>query len=159
MVKTQVEDMTHAVHGNKLSLLKVLQEVKTRNVAFNVNYPSSPSSENTPLIFSTILYNEGSGYSTSTGTFTAPVSGTYVFWTHLALTHANTNMSFDIIKSGGVIMANGYTETDSSIDETDASAITVTHLDKGEETWVQMAFSRDIYPSSSYFGGALLSED
>ncbi|XP_067670165.1 tropomyosin, muscle-like [Haliotis asinina] len=144
---------------NEASLVKVLHEVKARNVAFSVIYPPTPTSVNSPLTFSTILYNAGSGYSTNTGTFTAPVSGTYIFWTHLALTRANTNMSFDIVKSGGVIMANGYTETDSSIDETDASAITVTHLDKGEETWVQVAFSRDIYPSSSYFGGALLSED
>ncbi|XP_071078512.1 uncharacterized protein [Haliotis cracherodii] len=144
---------------NKLSLLQVSQAPKTRNVAFNVNYPPSSTSNGTPLPFSTILYNAGSGYNTSTGTFVAPVSGIYIFWTHLALTQANTNMSFDIIKSGGVILANGYTETDSYIDETDASAITVTHLDKGEEAWVQMTFSRIIYPSSSYFGGALLSED
>ncbi|XP_071086558.1 caprin-2-like [Haliotis cracherodii] len=139
-------------------LLTVLAS-KTRNVAFHVYYPLD-SPLGTPVTFSHTNYNAGSGYNTTTGKFTAPVSGTFVFWTQLELGETNTNMYVYIMKSGGVNLAAGYVKTDADIDDGDASAITVTHLDKGEEVWVDIYVSEHIYQTpASYFGGVLLSAD
>lgn len=113
-----------------------------------------------PVTFTHTNYNAGSGYNTTTGKFTAPVSGTFVFWTQLELGETNTNMYVYIMKSGGVNLAAGYVKTDADIDDGDASAITVTHLDKGEEVWVDIYDSEHIYQTpASYFGGVLLSVD
>ncbi|XP_046377840.2 testis-specific gene 10 protein-like [Haliotis rufescens] len=143
-------------------LLTVLAS-KNRTVAFHVYFPPNKSPAYTPLAFSGTNYNAGSTYNTTTGKFTAPVNGTYMFWTQIEARGSTiTGMYVHIMKSGEVDenIAGGYVKTDPSIDEADASAVTVTHLDQGEEAWVETDHSGYIYQSSaSYFGGVLLSED
>jgi len=48
-------------------------------VSFNVYASASLTGAQTPVVFNTVRHNKGSGYSTSTGRFTAPVDGTYFF--------------------------------------------------------------------------------
>jgi hypothetical protein len=45
----------------------------------SANFSHSPGPQNVPAVFNTVVYNIGSNYNTSTGLFTAPIAGTYVF--------------------------------------------------------------------------------
>ncbi|XP_046542435.1 uncharacterized protein LOC124252804 [Haliotis rubra] len=121
-VKTQSED-------NK-KLVAALAS-KTRNVAFQVSSPTSKTPAFTALTFIKTLYNAGSAFNTTTGRFSAPESGTYMFWTKLEMVESNTNMNVYIMKSGRVSMAGGYVATDSNIYVADSSAVAVDHLSKG----------------------------
>nr|AKJ25940.1 C1q domain containing protein 2 [Haliotis discus discus] len=133
---------------------------KNRNVAFHAHSSTDKPPSNTPLTFRNVDYNAGSGYSTNTGKFTAPVSGTYMFWTQLEMYESNSSVYVNIMKSG-VGLAAGYVETDSTVNDADASAVTVNHLNKGEEVWVEISVSNTIIGSfgASYFGGVMLSAD
>ena len=44
---------------------------------------SSYTADGDPLIFDAVISNQGNAYNSSTGTFTAPVTGTYIFNVHL----------------------------------------------------------------------------
>ncbi|XP_071085773.1 uncharacterized protein MCAP_0864-like isoform X2 [Haliotis cracherodii] len=131
---------------------------KNRNVAFHAHSPPGKPPSNTPLTFSQVDYNAGSAYN-NTGKFTAPVSGTYMFWTQLELFGSHKYLFVLIMKSGGVKLAAGLAQTDPGINDADASAVTVTHLNKGEEAWVEISVSNGIYGGhgTSYFGGVMLS--
>ncbi|XP_060558668.1 uncharacterized protein LOC132718971 [Ruditapes philippinarum] len=61
------------------------ENVGTRHISFSAKL--SGSVENLPawhtLVFSNIIHNNGNAYSPKTGLFTAPVSGVYMFYTHI----------------------------------------------------------------------------
>lgn len=52
-----------------------------KNVAFFVGLTDNfgPVQQHTPIVFDKVITNEGSGYDSTTGKFTAPVNGTYQF--------------------------------------------------------------------------------
>ncbi|XP_046377854.2 uncharacterized protein LOC124150027 [Haliotis rufescens] len=156
-------DVNQTKNSFNLTTLKAALSLasKTRNVAFHVSGPSNTTPAFSTVTFSTLLYNAGSAYNTTTGTFIAPVSGTYMFWTKLEVVESNTNMNVYIMKSGRVYMAGGYMKTDSDIYIADASAVAVNHLNKGEEAWVEISSSHTFYSGNfaSYFGGVMLSVD
>ncbi|XP_046542411.1 complement C1q-like protein 3 [Haliotis rubra] len=132
---------------------------KTRDVAFHVSQLDGEQTTYIPLKYLKILYNSGDGYNSTSGTFTAPVSGTYMFWTQIQNSQANTYMDVWIMKTGrGDILANGWVLTDSTIVDADANAQTVLHLEMGEEVWVEITVEHELKDSdASYFGGVLLS--
>ncbi|XP_048258293.1 multimerin-2-like isoform X1 [Haliotis rufescens] len=131
-----------------------------RNVAFQAQSQPIFSPSGTPLTFLDVDYNAGSAYNNKTSKFTAPVSGTYMFWTQLEMSGIYSNMYVRIMKSG-VNVAAGRVETHSTVGNVDASAVTVNHLNKGEEVWVEISFPSLIAGEngSSYFGGVMLSAD
>ncbi|XP_071085299.1 uncharacterized protein MCAP_0864-like [Haliotis cracherodii] len=129
-------------------------EPKTPNIAFNVYHPTDqvPGAD---IIFDFSLYNAGSCYNTSTGKFTAPVSGTYMFWTQLVLTESDSNTYMYIMKTGG------WMAMDTDIKDNHASMMVINHVFKGNDVWVTTSSSHNIakpFPSS-HFGGVLLSVD
>ncbi|XP_071085123.1 golgin subfamily A member 5-like [Haliotis cracherodii] len=145
---------------NKQALTQVSQTLvsKTRTVAFHLNEPPVSAAAHKPLQFYNVNHNAGSGYNNSTGKFTAPVSGTYMFWTQLQVKGYNEGMYVRIMKAG-MALAAGYVEIHSSMNTADASAVTVTHLDKDEQVWVVPLYLNGVLLTKSYFGGALLSVD
>jgi hypothetical protein len=48
------------------------------------------------IVYNTAVHNQGGHYNTSTGVFTAPVTGVYYFSAALAITVANDNRYFNI---------------------------------------------------------------
>ena len=80
-----------------------------RKVAFTVAVKSSGStSSGKTLIFNHIISNVGNGYNPSTGVFTAPRSGTYVFYV-AAVEYSTYYLSLDIvINSAAKVRLVGY---------------------------------------------------
>ncbi|XP_067670377.1 uncharacterized protein [Haliotis asinina] len=134
-------------------------ESKTRDVAFEASLLEGEQTTYTPLPFSKILYNSGDGYNLTSGTFTAPVSGTYMFWAQIENIEPNTYMNIWIMKTGrDDILSSGWVATDTTISDAVANAQTVQHLNTGEEVWVEITVEHTLKDSdASYFGGVLLS--
>ncbi len=117
---------------------------------------------NTPLVFDSTKYNYGSHYSTSTGKFTAPVSGMYLITSQLQgrknsaeyrlWVDGNNSVTFtferDRQDSDGHVM--GYTTI-------------VLKLNAGQQVWIDPYFSGSntlsgsaTFSMLSYFGAHLL---
>ena len=57
---------------------------KATNVYFFAYFNSGTNAYNAdPIIFNNTTFNDGNGYSTTTGKFTAPVAGIYLFTAHM----------------------------------------------------------------------------
>jgi len=110
---------------------------------------------NQVVMFPSVTYNEGSGYNSSTGKFTAPVSGVYAFtkqtctihrYAHTALVHNNQT----------VLTAESYSNMIASC----TSAYTFVQMSKRDQMWVITTsvshfFDVDPYQKTS-FAGALV---
>tara|TARA_R100000700_G_scaffold6397_1_gene10000 strand:+ start:238 stop:741 length:504 start_codon:yes stop_codon:yes gene_type:complete len=74
--------------------------------------------------FDSILLNQGSCYSESTGRFVAPVAGIYAAECQfLANNSASTNIQFTIMKNGTVSLHHGYNSVDTQYVELHAHAL------------------------------------
>ncbi|XP_046356927.2 uncharacterized protein LOC124135591 [Haliotis rufescens] len=150
---------------------------ETRAVAFQA-YVSRDQNVNVtslhPVVYDSIIYNIRSGYSNTTGKFTAPVSGTYMFWTQMGIHHMAVT-PVTTIKQSGRTIGSGWVVSTPTSDYDEVSVSCVSHLQKGEEVWVAFdkinvwfayqkvtvtvhSLSNNTDPKS-YFGGALLTVD
>lgn len=75
----------------------------TRDTAFN--------SGSGVIVFPDIAVNIGSGYNNSTGRFTAPVAGTYMFLVSFFTNIINAPIDFRIVLNGGSVGGNATTGT------------------------------------------------
>ena len=93
------------------------------------------------LVFPTVLYNTGSGYDSSTGIFTSPEDGTYVFY--VTITSYNSNSIYvDIIKNGlSKVRAKAYSSNGSNM--------VVLSLDRGDKVSVNFHSGRGYYSAST----------
>ncbi|XP_046365253.2 uncharacterized protein LOC124141325 [Haliotis rufescens] len=160
-LQKDLQSTKNDLHSAKEQVSKLSKNVasRIRDVAFHVSKPSPDQTTYTPLTFGTILYNSGSGYSSKSGVFTVPVSGTYMFWTQIEINESDAYMNVWIKKEGkGKILASGWVSTDSTIDDAAASAKAVVRLKRGEKVWVEITVKhRLVENAASYFGGVLLS--
>ncbi|XP_067654026.1 complement C1q tumor necrosis factor-related protein 3-like [Haliotis asinina] len=138
---------SHASHNNM-----------ARNIAFHASAPYIATS-GVPLEYQSVLYNAGSAYNITSGKFTAPVSGTYMFWTQLDMNQQRSTVYVKIMQSSQKMAVSvGFAQTSSNVYESDATAVVVNHVNKGEQVWVEPNASVDIDSNdASYFGGVLLS--
>lgn len=97
------EQITKALE-NKIEEFHLLSErVVTPHIVFSAMLGSShlTVSVGQTLVFPTVLSNEGGGYDPSTGTFTAPVNGTYIFSVTLCPVHGKA-LTYNVIVDGAV---------------------------------------------------------
>jgi hypothetical protein len=89
---------------------------------------------NEVIVFKSIITNEGSGYDTSTGIFTAPVAGLYQFAVHLC-TPISHYTYVGIVHAGNVIVKD-YTHGvgNNALCSSVGGAVRV---ESGEQIWVQ----------------------
>ena len=117
------------------------EELATPTVMFNARglKDISPSSGNT-LIFQTILSNLHAGldggYSTNTGIFTAPVSGTYLFTVQTCV-YPGRWFQGQIIAGGEVIAAMQYDHRDSGSSYTCYLSSAVKTVSTGDTVYIK----------------------
>ena len=65
--------------AEKMRIYAAGSVTKPLNPSFNARYPAVTNGGNATIVFSSTHHNIGSHYNTSTGVFTAPVAGSYLF--------------------------------------------------------------------------------
>lgn len=103
--------------------------------------------DGTPVIvvFNTENYDYSNSYDASTGFFTAPVSGRYVFYTGVALqgltaSHTSGNLSFQLTSSTPVYLAN-FANLRSSSNTLTLLESTIMNLTAGQQVFLQLSVS------------------
>lgn len=91
-----------------------------------------PSLSNDIVLFNYVITNTGLSYSTKTGKFNAPKSGTYVFFV-TAVSSYNNTLSFNIVYNG---TSKVRTYSDDSAPYQTGTNLVVLVLDKGDSVWV-----------------------
>ncbi|XP_070761307.1 complement C1q and tumor necrosis factor-related protein 9 [Enoplosus armatus] len=125
--------------------------------AFAAGLTSSYPLPNAPVVFSHILYNIQGSYNPSTGLYTAPINGTYVFSYHLTVHERVLKVGLfhnfvPVVKT-----------TDPKVLGTTSHSV-ILHLTRGDRVWIQVKdlATNGMYAgteSSSTFSGFLLHPD
>ncbi|XP_061178742.1 uncharacterized protein LOC133187402 [Saccostrea echinata] len=116
-------------------------------------------SDGSAVIYDKVITNVGNAYDATTGTFTAPIEGTYVFHFH-ALSHSDEEAWLELFHNNQYVVASyGYTVGSYA----DAGNSVLLHLKKGDTVKVKARPGTDVKlygDSDEYyttFSGALLS--
>nr|XP_046244164.1 inner ear-specific collagen isoform X2 [Scatophagus argus] len=125
--------------------------------AFAAGLTSSFPPPNAPVVFSHILYNIQGSYDSSSGIYTAPINGTYVFSYHLTVHERVLKVGLfhnfmPVVKT-----------TDPKVLGTTSHSV-ILHLARGDRVWIQVKdlVTNGMYAgtdSSSTFSGFLLHPD
>ncbi|XP_062579298.1 uncharacterized protein LOC134241252 isoform X2 [Saccostrea cucullata] len=107
------------------------------------------------LVFPHIILNEGNGYNSNDGVFTAPVNGIYLFYS--SLTSYSTDYCSCYIVRNGSIKVRLYT---GAAHDQSVSNMVLLLLQKNDRIWLKMAAGTRIYSnenSPSTFSGYLIN--
>ena len=103
-------------------------------MAFTAGVTSSSSTWNSgTLIFTSVILNVGNGYNPSTGVFTPPVAGTYVFYV-TAVEYDHQYLHVDIVLNS-VSKVTLLGENDTGYQT--GTNMVVLNLQKGDSVWVR----------------------
>jgi len=128
--------------------------------AFSVAYNPTSLSGNQTIIWNLVYHNVGSGYNSSNGLFTAPVSGYYHF-TVWGMTSSSTSgvVEFQFMKNGSIVQQRPYGNAGSNYGNATGSIIE--YLNIGDTMSIFLTDSTTMYAGSvhSYngFSGFYLS--
>jgi len=128
--------------------------------AFSVAYNPTSLSGNQTIIWNLVYHNVGSGYNSSNGLFTAPVSGYYHF-TVWGMTSSSTSgvVEFQFMKNGSIVQQRPYGNAGSNYGNATGSIIE--YLNIGDTMSIFLTNSTTMYASTnqSYngFSGFYLS--
>ena len=112
----------------------LINSVKDTPVAFTAGMTSSSSTwRGDILVFPHVITNKGQGYSSSSGKFTAPRDGTYVF-TVTAVSYDSNHLRLDIVHDG---VRKVRTYSHSSTHYQTGTNLVVLELDRGDAVWVK----------------------
>ncbi|XP_060590637.1 heavy metal-binding protein HIP-like isoform X2 [Ruditapes philippinarum] len=121
-----------------------------KTVAFSAYNPFDKSlQKNEILILQSVLINEGKGYDTKSGIFTAPTNGLYHFTAHVCNTHALV-IHYAIVKDGDWIARSQQFE---QADENKhkyagcSSVSALTRMEIGDQVWIMCTSG---YSSSTF---------
>ena len=124
------------------------------SVAFDVRLAKDVSdlAKNGRVVFGTVDLNEGNGYDPSTGIFTAPSAGLYVFdWT--TMTHQGRDVYTSLIVNGSFKSWN-HCRDSSSKTYLSCSKMTIVKLKQGDKVWIGVfAGSATMYHQYTSFSG------
>lgn len=125
--------------------------------AFSAGLTSSYPPPNAPVVFSQLHYNIQGSYDASTGLYTAPINGTYVFSYHLTVHERVLKVGLfhnfmPVVKT-----------TDPKVLGTTSHSV-ILHLTRGDRVWIQVkdSITNGMYAgseASSTFSGFLLHPD
>ena len=130
--------------------------VKDTPVAFTAGITSySYTWQGDILVFPHVITNKGHGYSSSSGKFTAPRDGMYVF-TVTAVSHESNGLYLDIVHDG-VRKVRTYSPNTARYQT--GTNLVVLELDRGDAVWVKRASGQGYYTNSvplTTFSGFIL---
>jgi len=126
-------------------------------VVFQAKLSSSTSySTDQVVMFPAVTYNEGSGYSNTTGKFTAPVTGVYAF---AKQTCTSSDYAYTAFVHNALIVLASEANTRSTSASCSSAQIFV-HMSKGDLMWVKATSSTYLFYDNPYrhtsFSGALM---
>ena len=129
-----------------------------QKVAFTAGVTSDSSTWNSgTLIFNSVILNVGNGYNPSTGVFTSPAAGTYVFYV-TAVESIKQDLRVDIVlNSVSKVRTIGFHD---AAFQTGTNMV-VLNLKKGDSVWVRHYFGKGFYTDSvpiTTFTGFLVEE-
>ena len=106
---------------------------------------------------SSVQVNIGSGYSTSTSRFTAPVAGTYYFYTTMLSANDTSAIDFRFYKNDTTVIGAGYTGAFAS-GYKQTTGMTMVTLAVGEYVTVRAFGTAGLHGDAphNYFGGWLI---
>ena len=127
---------------HQLKCAYVNNQTKTRNISISVKdtpvgftagmTSNSRTWEGDILVFPHVITNKGQGYSSSSGKFTAPRDGTYVF-TVTAVSYSSNYLKLDIVHDG---VRKVRTLSHGSASFQTGTNLVVLELDRGDAVWV-----------------------
>ena len=128
-------------------------------IAFSVVLTSDVPhmTEHQPIVYDKVLLNDGNGYNPSSGIFTCPVRGVYLFMYHLGVQ--------DLTNPAGVqtwihLTINGHAQNSATADTTESSQelqgsnSAIVQLSQGDTVWVETYLPGH---SNSLYGHQLLN--
>ncbi|XP_065927528.1 paramyosin [Magallana gigas] len=158
VVKFETQLKTSEYEQLKLSSVVASLEVANMNMsrsncdksshhAFTAGISSSNSGwKGDTLVFPTVIYSEGTGYKPSTGIFTAPTAGTYVFYVSIQSAIQKSIYLF-IVLNGSTkvrVMASYNSGSSISIYQTGTNLV-ILHLQTGDRVWVKYSGGTGYY--------------
>ena len=118
---------------------------KDTPVAFTAGITSPSSSwQGDILVFPHVITNKGQGYSSSSGKFTPPRDGTYVF-TVTAVSWDSNYLSLDIVHDG---LSKVRTMSEDSARYQTGTNLVVLELDRGDAVWVKRFMGQGYHTNS-----------
>nr|XP_034332672.1 uncharacterized protein LOC117691218 [Crassostrea gigas] len=130
---------------------------QNQEVAFTASVTSSSTTWNSgTLIFDVVITNTGNGYNPSTGVFTSPISGTYVFYVS-AVEYSAQHLVIDIVLNS---VSKVKALCDNSASYQTGTNMVVLELQKGDSVWVRHYGGKGYYTHSvplTTFSGYLIS--
>ena len=136
--------------------VRTVSDVRTPRISFNAqsNITREYVSPPTHVKFDLVLYNQGGAFNPTTGNFTAPVSGTYVFYFQTESGNSHSSHSYIKVNHGEVCRAYIHSKQEHG------SCQGIVHMFAGENAWVEPIYEDAYYThNSSSFMGFLLSGD
>lgn len=124
-----------------------------RRVGFTVGVTALSSTwQGHILVFPHVVTNKGNVYNRSTGKFTAPIDGTYVFFVAVNA-YGNKIVYLDIVHNGS---SKVRTLSHSSASHMTGTNMAVLQLDKGDSVWVSrysgQGYWTDYVPVTTFSG-------
>ncbi|XP_060591456.1 complement C1q-like protein 4 [Ruditapes philippinarum] len=128
-------------------------------VGFNVHLSSTKTvNRGDKVVFDTVITNQGEGYDSFTGIFTAPHTGLYFFSAHDCY-EGNKAAYYAIYQESKQLT--GSTQRDFNNEYSCSSVSTIAMVNKAERVWVQCTSTSVFYNDSSRwnaFSGSLLNK-
>ncbi|XP_052764805.1 uncharacterized protein LOC128206425 [Mya arenaria] len=136
----------------------ITDQIATRSVYFHAHSPqTSTLSTGEVIVYERVKTNQGNGYNATTGTFTAPAQGLYLFIMQKC-SPPNKYSYLQIMKEGSGLLTSAHYDEDN---HSCSSSQAFVQLDFGETVWIQCSRggpNAQLYEDSNHwnsFGGAL----
>ena len=116
-----------------------------QKVAFTAGVTSSSTTWNSgTLIFNSVILNVGTGYNPSTGIFTSPVAGMYVFYV-IAVEFNKQDLRVEIVlNSVSKVRTIGFSDASHQT----GTNMVVLNLQKGDSVWVRHRYGKGYWTQS-----------
>lgn len=111
----------------------------------------------TTIIYDQILYNAGGGYDGTTGIFTCPISGVYMFAIFVESFTLRTAI-IELVIDGNDSLISAVSEQAVDGQDNTGGNVLIVHVVKGQRVWARTYDSdnQDIYPYFTTMSGVLI---